>query len=94
MEGLNLFKDFGLLGIMMGSIILIIFFMIKSMLKSMDDMTKRGCEERKEWQKMFMEMIGALKEHNVQTKEFHDHVRVEHEKMIEALNHLCAMIIK
>ena len=87
-----MFKEYGLLGITIGSVIILLFIVIKWTLATTRDIMKQASIERECWTKVVDRMNEAWNNHTVQAREFHDsvqeahkHQREEHSKMIDNL---------
>ena len=84
----NIWKDFGLNGLIMFAVVGLLFFVIKWTLATTKEIMAQAAEERKSW-------INALAEHTSQARSFHDEVkdahnfqRQEHQEMIKCLGRI------
>lgn len=84
----NLWKEFGLNGLIMFAVVALLFFVIKWTLATTKEIMAQAAEERKSW-------INAISEHTQQAKSFHDEVkdahnfqRQEHQEMIKCLGRI------
>ncbi len=95
MGGLDLFKDFGLLGLVTGVICMLLFMIIKYTLVTTRDILNQAAVERKDWHAK-METINAsiikvcdcLDKHDEKAEERGRYVREEHKEMIEILGRI------
>lgn len=78
-------QQFGLVGLMAGAVLALLFFVIKWTLNTAQHIIQQAAEERKAW-------VKSLDDHTAQNREFsrsvvdaHGFQRKEHEKMIENL---------
>jgi len=95
MDGLGFFKDFGLFGITVGAIIILLFFVIKWTLSTTKDILRQAAEERKVWQECVNSCTKTLMEHNERARLFDEMVsdahrfqREEHKEMINNLGEI------
>jgi hypothetical protein len=95
MNDIGIFKDFGLFGLVIGSIVLLLFFVIKWTLATTKEILKQAAEERKAWQICLDACTRTLQEHNERARAFnetasdaHRFQREEHREMIVNLNEI------
>lgn len=95
MDGLGLFKEFGLLGIVIGAVILLLFLVIKWTLSTTKEIIKQAADERKTWQMtidrntQFQEkIVQAIDKHDEKANERGRYAREEHHQIIEVLGRL------
>lgn len=79
----QLFKDYGLLGLVVGGNIFLLFLVVKWTLATTRDILNQAAKERESW-------VKALTDHTIQAQRFHDSIteahnyqRQEHQKLAE-----------
>jgi len=94
-EFLHPWGQFGLIGLMIGAIVLLLFFVIKWTLATTKDILNTNARQVEAFQEAQKGWISALNEHTAQAKSFHDEVkeahayqRQEHQEMIKCLGRL------
>ena len=92
---LSPWQEFGLIGIIMGAVIFMLFKVISWTLATTKDILAQAAKEREASQQAIKLMNDSIVEHNERARSFHEGVceahrnqRIEHEKMIENLLHL------
>lgn len=95
MNEFSKFGEYGLIGLIIGAVILLLFIVIKWTLATTRDILKQAAEERCAWQLAIGGINKAIDEHTSQAKAFHEQVneahrfqRSEHQEMIIALKSL------
>lgn len=96
---LSYFKDYGLLGLIMGSVVALLFFVIKWTLATTRDILSQAARERESWQKAVERMSEAWTAHTAQALQFHEMVteahkfqREEHLRMLDNQNIVSASL--
>lgn len=94
MDGLSVFKEFGLLGLVVGSIILLLFFVIKWTLKTTKDILEQAAKERESWVKALVDQTKQARTFHESVKEAHAYQRIEHEKLSQNQDIVCRGLTK
>jgi hypothetical protein len=89
------FGEYGLVGLMAGAIILLLFFVIKWVLENTKAIIIQQAEERKCWNATIIahneslnKVVATIERHDEKAEQRATYVRQEHEKMIEALGRI------
>ena len=64
MTGLELFKEFGLLGLVVGSVVILLFFVVKWAFGTAKDIMKQSAEERKAWNETINKVNTSIERHD------------------------------
>ena len=88
MTGLELFKEFGLLGLVVGSVVILLFFVVKWAFGTAKDIMKQASEERKAWNEAINKVTDSIDRHDEKADERSKYVREEHRQMIEVLGRI------
>ena len=88
MTGLEIWKEFGLLGVVVGSVVILLFFVIKWTLATTRDIMKQATEERKAWNETVNKVADRIDRHDEKADERAKYVREEHKQMIEILGRI------
>jgi hypothetical protein len=98
---MSLFKEYGLLGLLMGSVITLLFFVVKWTLSTTKDILKQAEKERECWRETINSVNVQIQAHNITAKDFHESVceahkfqREEHSKMIASLNEINNSLVR
>lgn len=88
-------QQFGLIGLLAGTMSLILFFIVKWTLATTKEILIQAAKERDCWQKCIDETNKGIQEHTYQAKQFHEQVsevhkfqREEHKEMITQLREI------
>ena len=71
-------KEFGLNGLIMGSVIGLLTYVIHMTLCTTRDILKRADESQKTWQSVFTQVSIAIESHSSNSKMFHEQVESAH----------------
>lgn len=88
MDSLGIFKEFGLLGIVIGSVIFLLFLVIKWTLSTTKEIMKQAAEERKAWIDAVNRVTSSIERHDEKADDRAKYVREEHRQMIECLGRI------
>ena len=78
MDPMSMWKEYGLLGLMCGAVITLLFIVVKWTLATTRDIMKQASIEREYWQKIVDRMNDTWNNHTAQAKQFHDSVQEAH----------------
>jgi septal ring factor EnvC (AmiA/AmiB activator) len=88
-------QQFGLIGLLAGTMSLILFFIIKWTLATTKEILSQSAKERECWQSNIKEINKSMDAHTAQAKQFHEQVneahkfqREEHKEMIGQLREI------
>lgn len=85
---LSKFAEYGLLGLVVGSVVILLFFVIKWTLSTTKEILIQAAEERKAWNNTLTDQISQSREFNNQMTEANRYQREEHKEMIAHLARL------
>jgi len=89
----NVWKEFGLNGLIMCAVLGIMVVVIKRALDHSNNISQKileqAAEERKNWVDAVARSTRALDEHTIQAREFHIQVKEEHKRQIDAQDAVC-----
>lgn len=71
-------KEFGLNGLIMGSVIGLLSYVIHMTLCTTKDILKRADESQKAWQQVFHQVSLAIESHSSNSRSFHEQVESAH----------------
>jgi hypothetical protein len=78
MDPMSIWKEYGLLGLMCGAVITLLFIVVKWTLATTRDIMKQASIERECWQKIVDRMNETWNNHISQARAFHDTVQEAH----------------
>jgi ABC-type transport system involved in cytochrome bd biosynthesis fused ATPase/permease subunit len=91
----SIFKEFGLVGLMIGAISTLLFIIVKWTLATTRDILNQAAKEREAFMQCQASWIKAIDDQTAQGRAFHDEVkeahsfqRQEHKEMIVALGRI------
>ena len=84
----QLCQEFGLVGILIGSIVTMFFFLIKWILSQFKVELEENRKERVNYLNILRSIGQEMADHNVRAKEFQLHVQNEHREMITTLGRI------
>jgi flagellar motility protein MotE (MotC chaperone) len=91
----NLFKEYGLLGLMCGSVIFLLFLVVKWTLQTTKEIMNQSAKERECWRDTIEKVNKSIDDHSTQARMFHETVndahkfqRDEHKEMIKQLGEI------
>lgn len=76
-------QQFGLIGLMIGAIVALLFIIIKWTLATTKEILKQASDERECWIRAFNDHTAQAKSFHDEVKNAHEHQRREHEKLQE-----------
>jgi hypothetical protein len=79
MEMLSIWKEFGLVGLMCGSILIILALLMNKAFAVGNKILDQSNDQSKAFMKIYSESINALDAHTAMAKEFHTEVRQAHD---------------
>ncbi len=89
------FGEYGLLGLMIGAIIILLFLIVKWTLATTRDILAQANKERESWHNILITIVAsvdriskAIDQHDVKADERGRYVREEHKEMIETLGRI------
>ena len=89
------FKEYGLLGITVGSVITLLFFVVKWTLSTTKEILTQAAKEREDWHNKvgsinasIQKVCDCIDRHDEKADERGRYVREEHRQMIEVLNRM------
>ena len=89
------FRENGLLGLIMGSVVILLFFVIKWTLETTKEILKQAAEERKIFNETIKELgksvdgvCNSISNHDEKANQRAQYVREEHKNMIETLQRI------
>ena len=92
-------QQFGLLGLISGSIILILFFVIRWVLNTTNKIIENNNAEREKWFGIFSSISASVNNQNnaiiefrKQVEQAHGYQKEEHEKLIEQAGTICSSL--
>lgn len=88
MNGLQIWKEFGLLGLVVGAGVIILAFVIKWVLDTTKEIMKQAAEERRIWNDTVNKAVNTIDRHDEKADERAKYVREEHRQMIEILGRI------
>ncbi len=101
MPDFTLFRDFGLVGVMAGSITILLFLVVKWTLQTTKEILRQAEKERECWRGTIDAINKTIDNHNSRAQEFHSSVqeahkyqRDEHEKMIKNLDEQYKVLLR
>ncbi len=94
MDGISIFKEFGLLGLVIGSVIILLFFVIKWTLATTKDILNQAAVEREAFRKCIAEHTEQAKIFHEQVNEAHKYQREEHSRMIKSLDEINSSLVR
>ena len=93
MNDFSKFGEYGLLGLLIGAIILLLFFVVKWTLATTKDILVQAAKEREDWHKKIgdvnvsiQKVCDCIDKHDEKAEERSRFVRSEHERMINNLD--------
>ncbi len=95
------FSEYGLLGLMIGSMILLLFFIVKWVLEHTRELLMQQAKERECWQNIIgkhneflQKIVDSIDKHDEKADERGKYIRFEHEKMINNLDEQSKMLAR
>lgn len=88
MDWLNIFKEYGLLGLVVGSVIILLFLVVKWTLSTTKEILAQAAKERESWHKAIGDITQAMEKHDEKASERGKYVREEHKEMITILQRM------
>jgi hypothetical protein len=88
MDWAQLGKEFGLIGIALGSVLTMFFFILKWVLAQFKEELTGNRKERSEYICTLNNINANIAEHNARAKEFQTNVQAEHKEMIISLGRI------
>jgi len=88
MFNLELWKEFGLPGLIMFAVITLLFFVIKWTLSTTKEIMSQAAKERESWIRALAEHTEQAKSFHAEVKEAHSYQREEHKEMIRCLGRI------
>lgn len=92
-------KEFGITGLIMGSVVALLFLVIKWTLATTKDILAQNAKQVDAFNDLQKSWITALNDHTIQARSFHDEVkqahifqREEHQKLAENQNTVCSSL--
>jgi len=92
MDGFSIFKEYGFIGLIVGTLFFFIFKILIWVMGFIKDITKQQCEERSGWLctlnkhgDVLNKISDSIDNHDKRADERGRHVREEHEKMMNNL---------
>ena len=91
---INLWKEYGITGLIMFAVVLLLFMVIKWTLATTKEILIQAAKEREAWMDAVNKQTKALDEHTIQAREFHLQVKDEHKKQIDNQDVVCRILIQ
>jgi len=88
MDWINVGKEFGLLGIVVLSVVSLFYINHRFVLAQFREELMNNRAERKEYLEILSGIKNEMQEHNVRAREFQGNVQAEHRQMIECLGRI------
>lgn len=81
-------QQFGLIGLMIGAIVTLLFIIIKWTLATTKEILKQASVERADWKKTIDSITESIRKHDEKAEERGRYIREEHRQMIETLGRI------
>ena len=101
MENFSRFGEYGLLGLVVGSVVILLFFVVKWTLATTKDILAQAAKEREDWHKKIgdvnvsiQKVCDCIDKHDEKAEERGRFVRSEHERMIKNLDEQGKILVR